>query len=67
MEGDDATPERAGYRDPSRPSRGSLGRRSGDYDDRTTITKRLLVVVVAIVNALYLVAEAIITGQNLCP
>lgn len=67
MDESEDIPERDVTRDPSRPSRGSLGRRSGDFDDRTTLTKRVLVIVVVVVDALYLVGEAIITGQNLCP
>jgi len=46
------------------PERATLGRRSHDYDPRTNITTKVLVGVVAIVNALYLVGETII--QNGC-
>jgi len=67
MSDHDDIPERDVHRDPSRPPRGSLGRRSVDYDDRTNLNKRILVTVVVVVDALYLVGEAIITGQNLCP
>jgi hypothetical protein len=44
-----------------------LGRRKTDYDPRTTITKKLLVVVVALVNAAYLIAEIFLRATNVCP
>lgn len=44
----------------------ALGRRKTDYLPRTTITRKLLVIVVAAVNAVYLVADAFL-GTNVCP
>lgn len=49
-----------------RPPRGNLGRRSGDYDPRTTLTKKVLVVLVAAINALYFVGEVWLSG-HVCP
>jgi len=44
------------------------GRRRGDCDPRTTISRKLLVIVVAVINALYLVGDALLTsGHNACP
>lgn len=53
----------------SRPTRGdpSPGRRSGDRDPRTTITKKVIVVTVVLVDALYLAGEAILFGRDVCP
>lgn len=48
----------------SRPIRESPGRRQGDRDPRTTFTKKFVVVVVAIVNLLYLVGDALITSTR---
>ncbi|DAD50210.1 hypothetical protein QIO91_gp3 [ssRNA phage Gerhypos.3_6] len=45
----------------------SIGRRKTDHDPRTTITKKLLVVVVALVNAVYLVAEIFLRATDVCP
>lgn len=40
--------------------RTSFGRRADDYDPRTNITTKVLVGVVAVVNALYLVGETLL-------
>jgi hypothetical protein len=45
----------------------SLGRRRTDFEPRTTFTKKFVVVVVALVNALYLASEVFLFGQNVCP
>jgi hypothetical protein len=60
-------PETDHQRDPSRPSRGTSGRRVTDYDARTTLTKRVIVVIVVVVDALYLAGEALLAGQSYCP
>lgn len=44
----------------------SPGRRSTDYDTRTTLTKKVIVVTVVVVDALYLVGEALLFGQSNC-
>jgi len=59
--------ERRGRRDRSRPSRGSPGRRSTDFDPRTTVTKKVIVITVVVVDALYLAGEALLYGHNVCP
>jgi hypothetical protein len=48
--------------DVSRPERATLGRRAGDSDPRTNVTTKVLVGVVAIINALYLVGESFINS-----
>jgi len=57
------------HRPPARASRAdpSPGRRRSDHDPRTTITKRVMVITVVLVDALYLAGEAILSGQNICP
>jgi hypothetical protein len=62
--GEDGPPSdaerRAEGRDRSRPPRESPGRRKTDPLPRTTFTKKFMVVIVAVVNLLYLVGEAIL-------
>jgi len=45
----------------------SPGRRRTDYDPRTTISKKLLVATVFVINALYLAGEAVVFGHSVCP
>jgi len=51
---------------PDRPSRSNAGRRSVDRLPNTTITKKLLVVIVAAINAFYLVGEAFLSSNISC-
>lgn len=57
------------HRVPSRATRGdpSPGRRRTDHDPRTTITAKLIVATVFVVDALYLAGEALLYGHNVCP
>lgn len=52
-------------RNHSRPTRGdpSPGRRRSDYDPRTTISRKMLVLAVFAIEALYLAGEAILTHR----
>lgn len=50
-----------------RPARGSLGRRKSDFDPRTTLSKKFLVISLAVVDAAYLISEAFLFGHNVCP
>lgn len=52
-----------------RPARASpnTGRRSSDYDPRTTLTRKVVVFTVVVVQAVYLAGEATIFGPNYCP
>lgn len=61
--------ERRSDRVHSRPVRGdpSPGRRRSDFDPRTTITRKMIVVTVVLVDALYLAGEALLFGQDVCP
>lgn len=45
----------------------SLGRRRTDYDPRTTISKKLLVVTVFLIDALYLAGQSLLWGVERCP
>lgn len=45
----------------------NYGRRRSDHDPRTTLSRKLLVVVVAVINAAYLVGEALLFGLDKCP
>jgi hypothetical protein len=47
--------------------RHTAGRRRGDHLPVTTFTKTWVVVAVSVINALALVGEAMIGGQNVCP
>jgi len=69
MSGEFPSAERRSDRDHSRPTRGdpSPGRRRTDYDPRTTITRKVVVITVVVVDALYLAGEALLYGQNVCP
>jgi len=69
MQDDSSTPvERRGYRVPARTSRGTTpGRRRTDHDPRATISRKLIVVTVFVIDALYLVGEALLFGHDLCP
>jgi hypothetical protein len=49
-----------------RAVRMTSGRRSVDRDPRTTFTKKFLVVVVALLNAVYWVSELLLFGPNGC-
>lgn len=51
----------------SRPARGhpSPGRRRTDYDPRTVLNKKLLVIVVFLIDALYLAGEGLLHGHCL--
>lgn len=42
------------------------GRRKTDYDARTTVSKKLLVITVFLVDLLYLVGDAFLTGNSIC-
>lgn len=42
------------------------GRRYSDYDPRLTITRKAVVVLVVIVDAAYLVGQALIMGHTSC-
>lgn len=59
--------DRARIQDAFSGRRQGSGRRRDDYDPRTTITTKLVVVTVVIVDALYLAGEALLFGQNFCP
>jgi len=52
----------------SAPSRRETmgGRRRNDLDPRVTFTKKFLVIVVAVVNAIYLVSELFLKAINAC-
>jgi hypothetical protein len=50
-----------------RSSRLNFGRRRTDLNSDNIITKRLVVMTVVIVDALYLVGDALLFGHNLCP
>lgn len=52
---------------PGRRSGNVPGRRKHDNDPRTTISKKMVVLTVFIVDALYLAGEALLYGQNVCP
>lgn len=45
----------------------SVGRRKTDFDPRITITKKLLVILVAVLNVVYLAAETTLRAINVCP
>jgi hypothetical protein len=49
------------------PVRGRLGRRVTDIGSDHIITKKLVVITVILVDALYLAGDALITGQEICP
>jgi hypothetical protein len=57
-------PERRFYDAHHSGRRSSFGRRRSDCDPRTTISRKLLVIVVAIINGLYLVGEALLTSGH---
>jgi len=57
---------RTGAKRPGRPD-STGGRRRTDKDPRATFSRKFLVVVVGLFNALYLVSEALIFGHNVCP
>jgi hypothetical protein len=42
------------------------GRRRTDFDPRTTISRKLLVITVVVGNALYLAGEALIFNGSIC-
>lgn len=46
---------------------GALGRRKEDQDPRTTLTRKVVVITVALVNFAYLVGEAVLFGAHACP
>jgi hypothetical protein len=52
----------------SRPARvqPSPGRRRSDHDPRTTVTKKVIVITVILVDALYLAGEALLFNGNVC-
>lgn len=58
-----------GIRLPRRPSRRqpAPGRRSTDWDPRTTITRKMVVITIILVDAFYLAGETLIYGNNVCP
>jgi len=69
--GDVPSPDRRGNdrdenreRIPRRPSRSlsAPGRRKTDYDPRTTVTNKTVASIVAVINVLVLVGEAILYG-----
>lgn len=53
-------------RNRGQPRRAGFGRRRTDYDPRSTVTAKVIAGIVFIVNALYLVGEAIL-HQDICP
>lgn len=68
MSGSVGRPERDDRRVRSR-NRGdpSPGRRRSDYDPRATISRKLVIITVVVVDALYLAGDALLLGQNVCP
>jgi hypothetical protein len=42
--------------------RSSYGRRADDYDDRVTINRKVIVIIVAVINAIYLVCDLLLTS-----
>lgn len=63
------TPDRRNGQVFKRPIRGSNspGRRRTDQDPRTTITRKMMVFTIVLVDALYLAGDAVLFGQNVCP
>jgi len=51
---------------PSRPSRGNLGRRRSDYDSRTNLNRKVVTVIIVVVDALYLLGESLLAGGTSC-
>jgi len=49
------------------PVRSSFGRRRLDLDSETIATKKLVVITVVLVDALYLAGDALMTGRDICP
>lgn len=45
------------------PRRNSQGRRGSDHLPRTTFTKKVFVVILVLIDALYLIGEAILSGN----
>lgn len=45
----------------------TFGRRANDLKTEHIITKKLVVVTVILVDALYLAGDALLNGQNICP
>jgi hypothetical protein len=45
----------------------SFGRRRSDIGNEHIITKKLVVVTVILVDALFLAGDALLSGPNLCP
>lgn len=54
--------------DPWAPEGGQVvpGRRRSDYDLKLTISRKAVVVTVVIIDALYLVGQALVLGQGHC-
>lgn len=76
----DATKQRASKRKTGQHTRSSnfrirsqedvsptFGRRRYDPDSGSMVTKRLVVITVVLVDALYLAGDALLTNGNICP
>jgi len=48
------------------PSRRYGGRRHSDYDERITINRKLLVVLVIVVDVVYQIGEPLLLGHTSC-
>lgn len=62
---DETLPEHRSDNPRRRPSK-ALGRRKSDTDPRVTFTKKFLVIVVAMVNAVYLASELFLSAVHAC-
>lgn len=49
------------------PAKTNFGRRRTDMKSDHIITKKLVVLTVILVDAMYLAGDALLTGQDLCP
>jgi len=59
--------DRRSPRSVKRPARATMGRRKGDIDPDTLLSRKAIVTIIVIVDLIYLVGEALLFGRDIAP